>query len=209
MPPSTRLVQLVQYTNVAASTVRDIANTANEPFLQVVAALTITILNTVQTVRSNRDQLIIMVEEIHEILCLIIHLYSEAESAGTLPTVVLSDIAKFTETLQQIYGFLKTQQGMGKIKQLVKQFDSAAQLKLCQEGLRCSLAKFKMSSVAAVRFRTNSEPEPNLNRTSVQVQASAKDRTGPQARFKKIAYTNLLRVNRDVVTALELKGEIK
>lgn len=48
MPPSTRLVQLVQYTNVAASTVRDIANTANEPFLQVVAALTITILNTVQ-----------------------------------------------------------------------------------------------------------------------------------------------------------------
>jgi hypothetical protein len=51
----------------------------------------------VQTVRSNRDQLIIMVDEIHEILRLIIHLYSEAESAGTLSTVVLSDIAKFTE----------------------------------------------------------------------------------------------------------------
>jgi hypothetical protein len=34
---------------------------------------------------------------------------------------------------------------MGKIKQLVKQFDSAAQLKLCQEGLRRSLENFKVS----------------------------------------------------------------
>jgi hypothetical protein len=48
MLPATRLEQLVQYTKIAASTAREIANAANIPFLQVTAALTVTILNVVQ-----------------------------------------------------------------------------------------------------------------------------------------------------------------
>jgi hypothetical protein len=35
----------------------------------------------------------------------------------------------------------------------------------------------ELLSVAAVRFRTDSKPEPNPNQTSVQVRAVAKDRT--------------------------------
>jgi hypothetical protein len=38
-----------------------------------------------------------MVEQIHEILCAIIKLYSISEIAGVLPTAMLYDIAKFAE----------------------------------------------------------------------------------------------------------------
>jgi hypothetical protein len=40
-----------------------------------------------------------------------------------------------------------------------------------------------LTGVAAVRFRTDSRPEPNPNQTSVQVWTSAKDWTGPEVRF--------------------------
>jgi hypothetical protein len=50
-----------------------------------------------QTVRSNREQFTLIVEQIHEILCIVVHLYSEVETDGALPTVLLYDIAKFAE----------------------------------------------------------------------------------------------------------------
>jgi hypothetical protein len=107
-----------------------------------------------------------MIAQIHEILCTIIHLYSVVQTDGALPPAILYDIAKFTEyvptftrpaqncniyfcarTLQKIYGFMKMQQGLGKIKQLFKQFDTAAQLKECQEELQGSLERFRVSSL--------------------------------------------------------------
>ncbi|KAJ7339895.1 hypothetical protein DFH08DRAFT_812272 [Mycena albidolilacea] len=89
MQAPTRLDQLVQYTNVAASPAREIANVTNIPLPQVTAALTFTILNAIQTVRSNREQFTLILEQIHEILCTI--------TDGTLPPAVQSNIAKFTE----------------------------------------------------------------------------------------------------------------
>jgi hypothetical protein len=38
-----------------------------------------------------------MVEQIHEILCVVVKLYSTSEVKGVLPTALLYDIAKFTE----------------------------------------------------------------------------------------------------------------
>lgn len=38
-----------------------------------------------------------MVEDIHEIITTIIHLYSQTETDGVLPPAVLYDMAKFTE----------------------------------------------------------------------------------------------------------------
>jgi hypothetical protein len=38
-----------------------------------------------------------MVEQIHEILCAIVKLYTTSEANGVLPTATVYDIAKFTE----------------------------------------------------------------------------------------------------------------
>ncbi|KAJ6566741.1 hypothetical protein B0H19DRAFT_713532 [Mycena capillaripes] len=148
MLPPTRLEQSVQYAKVAASTAREIANYADVPFLQVTSALAVTILNTVQSVRSYSEQCTIMIEQIHEILCTIIQLYS-IETDGTFPRPVLYDIAQFTETLQIVYGFMKMQQGMNKFKQLFKQFETATHLKECQAELQSSVEKFRLHTSGA------------------------------------------------------------
>ncbi|KAJ7192413.1 P-loop containing nucleoside triphosphate hydrolase protein, partial [Mycena pura] len=148
MSSASRLDKLVQYITVTATTVSEIAGNANVPFLEAAAMGTTAILNTVQVShdRSNEEQVMTMLEKIHEILCAIIHLYAHCQTDGALPPALLYDIAKFTETLQKIYGFMKSQQGIGKIKQLFKQFDPATQLKAWEEELQGSLARFQLQT---------------------------------------------------------------
>ncbi|KAJ7473124.1 P-loop containing nucleoside triphosphate hydrolase protein, partial [Mycena galericulata] len=56
--------------------------------------------------------------------------------------------------LQKVYAFMKGHQGMGKIKQLFKQLDNAAQLKACQDEVQVSLERFKvhLSGVATTKL---------------------------------------------------------
>ncbi|KAJ7267734.1 hypothetical protein C8J57DRAFT_1717316 [Mycena rebaudengoi] len=101
-------------------------------------------LKCIKAARSNRDEWMIMVEQIHEILCVITSLCSASEIKGVLPTALLYDIAKFTETLQKIFTFLKAQQKMGKIKQLFKQPDNAGKLEMCEQELNKSIEMFQV-----------------------------------------------------------------
>ncbi|KAJ7277237.1 P-loop containing nucleoside triphosphate hydrolase protein, partial [Mycena rebaudengoi] len=144
MKVPTHLENLIQYTTVAASTVEEIAGSFQIPFLSSVAALTLSILKCVEAVRSNRDEWMIMVEQIHEILCAIISLCSTSEIKGVLPTALLYDIVKFTETLQKVFTVLNMQQKMGKIKQLFKQPDNAGKLEMCKEELHKAIGMFRV-----------------------------------------------------------------
>ncbi|KAJ7254535.1 hypothetical protein C8J57DRAFT_1236776 [Mycena rebaudengoi] len=130
MKVPTQLENLIQYTTI--------------PFLSSAAALTFSILKCVETVRSNRDEWMIMVEQIHEILCAITSLCSTSEIKGVLPMALLYEIAKFAETLQKIFAFLKTQQKMGKIKQLLKQRDNAEKLDTCRQELNRAIGMFRV-----------------------------------------------------------------
>ncbi|KAJ7690808.1 hypothetical protein B0H17DRAFT_1134079 [Mycena rosella] len=143
------VAEIVRYSTLAASTAREIADYANVPFLQMIASLTEAISAAVQSAKSNREQCTIMMEQIHGILCTIIQLCSSYDSEGTLPPALLYDIARFTETLQKLHAFLKTQLGLGKIKQLFKQSDTATQLKAYQEELQNSLGRLKVQAGGA------------------------------------------------------------
>ncbi|KAJ7275685.1 hypothetical protein C8J57DRAFT_1466432 [Mycena rebaudengoi] len=144
MKVPTQLENLIQYTTVAASTVDEIAGSFQIPFLSSAAALTLSILKCVEAVRSNRDEWMIMVEQIHEILCTITGLCSTSEIKGVLPTALLYDIAKFTETLQKIFTFLTAQQKMGKIKQLFKQPGNAGKWEMCKQELNKAIIMFRV-----------------------------------------------------------------
>ncbi|KAJ7265581.1 hypothetical protein C8J57DRAFT_1620523 [Mycena rebaudengoi] len=144
MKVPTELENLIQYTTVAASTVEGIAGSFQIPFLSSAAVLTLSILKCVEAVRSNRDEWMIMVEQIHEILCAITTLCSTSEIKGVLPTALLYDIAKFTETLQKIFTFLKAQRKIGKIKQLFKQPDNAGKLETCKLELNKAIGVFRV-----------------------------------------------------------------
>ncbi|KAJ7248809.1 hypothetical protein C8J57DRAFT_1672681, partial [Mycena rebaudengoi] len=139
-----QLANLIQYTTTAASTVEEIAGSFQIPFLSSATALTLSILKCVEAVRSNRDEWMIIVEQIHEILCTIVALCSTSEIKGVLPTELLYDIAKFAETLQKIFTFLQAQQRMGKIQQLFKQPGSAGKLEMCKQELHKSIGLFRV-----------------------------------------------------------------
>ncbi|KAJ7288595.1 hypothetical protein C8J57DRAFT_1642642 [Mycena rebaudengoi] len=144
MKVSPQLENIIQYTTVAVNTVDGIAGSFQIPFLSSATALTLSILKCVEAVRSNRDEWKTMVEEIHEILCYIVALCSTSEIKGVLPTALLYDIAKFTETLQKIFTFLKAQQKIGKIKQLFKQPDTAGKLEMCKQELHKTVEMFRV-----------------------------------------------------------------
>ncbi|KAJ7261963.1 hypothetical protein C8J57DRAFT_1513750 [Mycena rebaudengoi] len=143
MKVPTQLENVIQYTVMAASTVREAADSFEIPFLASAAVLTLSILKCVESVKFNRDEWMIMVEHIHEILCAIANLCSTSKIKGVLPTALLYDIAKFSETLEKILTFLKGQQKMGKIKQLFKQPDNALKLEMCKQELHNTVKVFR------------------------------------------------------------------
>ncbi|KAJ6617666.1 hypothetical protein B0H10DRAFT_1948170 [Mycena sp. CBHHK59/15] len=143
---STRLDKMIRYMTLAVSTAAGIADSAQVPFLGSSATLCQSILESVQkqTVKSNKDECIQMVENIHETLCLIIDLYTTSQTNGVLPPALLYDIGKFAETLQKVYTFIRGQQGMRKIKKIFKYSDNASQLEMCKTELQSVLERFKV-----------------------------------------------------------------
>ncbi|KAJ7257841.1 hypothetical protein C8J57DRAFT_1516717 [Mycena rebaudengoi] len=90
-----------------------------------------------------------MIKHIHEILCAIVKLYVTSEINGALPIALLYDIAKFTETLQKIFTFMKGQQRSGKIKRLLRQSDTATKLETCKKELNHALEMFQIQVISS------------------------------------------------------------
>jgi Na+-transporting methylmalonyl-CoA/oxaloacetate decarboxylase beta subunit len=104
---------LIQYTSHAATTAKQIADSSQVPFLGSTAVLTLSILKSVeviqfvlrwyiatnseQNIRSYKNECVQMVEQIYEIICAILKLYTTSETNGVLSTALLYDIGKFTE----------------------------------------------------------------------------------------------------------------
>ncbi|KAJ7912160.1 hypothetical protein B0H13DRAFT_2007882 [Mycena leptocephala] len=144
MQPHARLENLIEYTILAATTLKEIAQSAQVPCLLLTSSLSLMILEFVSASKATKELTIQMIEQIHEILCAIIGLYSSTAMDRILPSEVLYDIATFIETLQKIYTFMKGQQEMGKIKQLFKQGTNAAQLEACKASLQEALTAFRV-----------------------------------------------------------------
>ncbi|KAJ7270477.1 hypothetical protein C8J57DRAFT_1605485 [Mycena rebaudengoi] len=146
--PSVALGNLIQYTTLAASTVQTIGATARVPFLAATATLTLSILKCVESVRRNKEEYVQMAEQIHEILCAIVKLYSTSENKGVLPTALLYGIVKFTE--HRIFTVLNSQQRMGRVRQIFKQPDIAAKLKKFKQELHQAMGMFRVQATGSV-----------------------------------------------------------
>ncbi|KAJ7289526.1 P-loop containing nucleoside triphosphate hydrolase protein [Mycena rebaudengoi] len=145
MPTPVNFKNVVQYTILAATTAKNIAERAQVPFLGSTAALCLSITKGIETTRSNREEYVEIMEHIHEILCIIVQLHSTSEIKGVLPTALLYDIAKFTETLEKLFTVLNRQQKstLGKIKGLFRQPEAAERLGKYKQELGRLVSLFK------------------------------------------------------------------
>ncbi|KAJ7257427.1 hypothetical protein C8J57DRAFT_1235144 [Mycena rebaudengoi] len=147
MPTTANFKNLIQYTSlVAATTAKNIAEAAKVPFLGSTVALSLSILKCIETTGLNKDKYVEIMEQIHEILCSIVQLHSSSEMKGVLPTALLCDIAKFTETLEKLFTILNGQQKgtLGKIKGIFKQPEAAERLQTCKQELGRIVELFKV-----------------------------------------------------------------
>ncbi|KAJ7212736.1 hypothetical protein C8J57DRAFT_1483578 [Mycena rebaudengoi] len=136
---------LIQYIILAATTAENIAETAKVPFLGSTASLCLSITKSVQTIRSNKEEYVEILEHIHEILCIVVQLHLTSEIRGVLPTALLYDIAKFTEALEKLLTILNGEQKgtLQKIKGLFKQPEAPERLERCKQELSQMVGLFK------------------------------------------------------------------
>ncbi|KAJ7209912.1 hypothetical protein C8J57DRAFT_1608333, partial [Mycena rebaudengoi] len=153
MPTAARISNLVQYITHAATAAQVISNACQVPFFAAIGTLSLEIAKYIGSVSSRKEVWLEILDQIHEILCTAVHLYSLSETERIAPPALLYDLSKLTEILEKIYTFLKVQQGMGKLRQLWKQSDTSAKLETCKTDLEQSLNTFR----ACARISTSNK----------------------------------------------------
>ncbi|KAJ7909635.1 hypothetical protein B0H13DRAFT_2330223 [Mycena leptocephala] len=159
---------VLRYATIAASTLRDIADSSPVPFLRTIAAVSISILTIAQSVRSNKEECMRMVTHIDELLSVILHLCIDG---GDLSPATLHNIGRFADTLQKIHSFIKAQQNTGVLKRFFRQGENTALLEACNSGLRRALDVFgvEASLVATTEMADMREQAEKRHRQLVEL----------------------------------------
>ncbi|KAJ7257472.1 hypothetical protein C8J57DRAFT_1648540 [Mycena rebaudengoi] len=151
MPSKARIQDVLQFVTDTVTTVRNISVAATVPFLGVAAALALSI---VETLKSSQDEAIEIMEQIHEILAAVIVVYETTKINGVLPPVILSELAKFVETLRKIHVHFKAKQEKGRLKRLLNLTENGNEVKACKAELEQTLDTFhlqtRMSAASAI-----------------------------------------------------------
>ncbi|KAJ7721977.1 hypothetical protein B0H14DRAFT_3520458 [Mycena olivaceomarginata] len=95
MPPRSRTTvdKILEYTKAAADALQDVANATQVPFLTRVCTLSLAIVSMMQNTKLQKDRCLQIVEEIHHLLCALMHLSIRSEDIQS-PTM-LNHVAQF------------------------------------------------------------------------------------------------------------------
>ncbi|KAJ7765322.1 hypothetical protein B0H16DRAFT_416636 [Mycena metata] len=124
---------VLRYATIAASTLRDIADSSPVPFLRTIAA----------TLKSNQEESVRLISRIDQLLSVILQLSVKGDE---LSPATLHNIGKFADTLQKIHSFVRSQQSKTVLKRLFRQSENTALLEECNSGLRDALDVFGVES---------------------------------------------------------------
>ncbi|KAJ7058959.1 hypothetical protein C8F01DRAFT_284973 [Mycena amicta] len=162
MPTTTsRWTNVLHYTTLAASTLKEIASDGNVPVLGLTATYGLVISKALEASKTNKEDTTLLLERIHKIICCVIQLYTVVQVEGALSPSILFDIAKFTDTLQRLTTVLNEQKAMGRLKQFFKQNEQTTQLQACKTELQNSLelfaahcARMNLTNIARIEMET-------------------------------------------------------
>ncbi|KAJ7715241.1 hypothetical protein B0H16DRAFT_1701747 [Mycena metata] len=141
-----RIHQLITCLAPAVTLLEELSDAFGPPFIQPIVKTVQALIAGVQKVKRNKDDCFQLVESIHQVLYLIIHLHLKSETAESLPPSVLDKIAEFTDTLHKIYTFIEIQLDGNKIRQFFRQSEVKKLLKDCHTGLDQAIKTFKVQT---------------------------------------------------------------
>ncbi|KAJ7134000.1 hypothetical protein C8R43DRAFT_1110272 [Mycena crocata] len=137
---------IITCSKLAVSLLNDIHDAYGTPFVQAIANTTLSILDTIQNVKRNKEECVRLMENIHAVIGAIVNLHITSQAIGGLPPATLHQVGKFTETLHKMHTFVEAQQYGGKIKSFFRQSEVNALLKSCQAGLQQAMQFFQVGS---------------------------------------------------------------
>ncbi|KAJ7113135.1 hypothetical protein C8R44DRAFT_882155 [Mycena epipterygia] len=136
--------RVVQYGTVACTLLKDIGNATNQPYLQAIASVALLIMETVERVRDNKDACVKMTERAYELVCAIINICRDSE-AELAPAMVRS-ITQFSDTLEKIHTFVRSQVKGGIWRRVFRSMEDADLITECNAGLKHALDVFGVQS---------------------------------------------------------------
>ncbi|KAJ7182404.1 hypothetical protein C8R43DRAFT_5084 [Mycena crocata] len=136
--------RVLQYGTVACTLLKDIGNASNQPYLQAIASVSLLIMETVQRVKDNKDACVKMTERAYELVCAIINICRDSE-AELAPAMVRS-ITQFSETLEKILAFVRSQVKGGIWRRILRSMEDADLITECNQGLKHALDVFGVQS---------------------------------------------------------------
>ncbi|KAJ7493135.1 hypothetical protein B0H11DRAFT_2007348 [Mycena galericulata] len=152
MPRSTQKLEtqdwesrVITHATAAARVLLNIADgESNNPYLKGIAGISILLLETVRTVKSNKVQCLSLLERIHEIILAIINLCGDAK---VLSPTILRHLSQFFETLQKVHSFIRSQVDLGLFRRVLKHAETAALLQDCNIGLQQAIDVLRIQTV--------------------------------------------------------------
>ncbi|KAJ7719128.1 hypothetical protein B0H16DRAFT_1739598 [Mycena metata] len=136
--------RVLKYGTVAASLLKDIGNASNQPYLQAIASISLLIMETVQRVNDNKDACMKMTERACELVCAIINICRDSEAE--LAPAMIRSITQFSETLEKILTFVRSQVKGGIWRRIFRSMEDADLITECNAGLKHALDVFGVQS---------------------------------------------------------------
>ncbi|KAJ7248987.1 hypothetical protein C8J57DRAFT_1475392 [Mycena rebaudengoi] len=100
-----------------------------------------------------------IMEQIHHVLAAMIVVYETTKINGALPPAIVSEIAKFVETLRKIHMHFKAKQEKGRLRRLLNLTENGNEVKACKAELEQTLDTFRlqthMSAASAILLMRN------------------------------------------------------
>ncbi|KAJ7235125.1 hypothetical protein C8J57DRAFT_1378777 [Mycena rebaudengoi] len=139
-----REVQIRQYATLAASTLRDIADNTDIPFLKAIFGMSLLVCEAIETAKVNKRLFLRIIGRIHQSHCAVINTYYYLK--GDFPLKMIDSLAQFLQTLNKAQGCLYTQQDLGKLQRFFKLHEVTAQLETCESEIQMALNILSMRS---------------------------------------------------------------
>ncbi|KAF7348590.1 NB-ARC domain-containing protein [Mycena venus] len=134
--------EVLKYATITAEILRDFTQATHIPFAHDAAETSLRVLGEINGMKTNQGMLLRIVELIHRLLCLVVHMCLAQQ--GGLPMTVSDYIGHLVKTLQKIHTSVQLQQELGKIQRLIRQHEIGVQLRIYEVELQTILDDFKM-----------------------------------------------------------------
>ncbi|KAJ7282816.1 hypothetical protein C8J57DRAFT_1499782 [Mycena rebaudengoi] len=140
-----RLENLFESGATATRLLRDVSDNINDvPFLKTIAGVGTLILETAQSVKTNKDECMRLIERAEKVIYALIQVWTDPKVQ--LSPEMLRNVAQFTETLQKILSFVRANTGGKLMRRILRHAEDVLLLKQCQDGLTHALNVFSVQA---------------------------------------------------------------